>query len=144
VGVSSFSVRQVLRERSRQSGDGAGNDGGGLPVVPAPMPRTDERQAARFGQLELEEAEPVFTSRKAQLPLAGLLLALPSLQATGLLEVAEATYGKLRNGFYGLRSCCSPWCCSHCCVNHGPRAQPGWCQPILGRILAPDQAPGWI
>jgi hypothetical protein len=35
-------------------------------------------------------------------PLAGLLLALPALAATGLLETAFATYAGLPNGFYSL------------------------------------------
>ena len=43
-----------------------------------------------------------------QLPLAGLLLAMPTLQATGLLEVAEATYGKLAHGFYAAQRAADP------------------------------------
>lgn len=74
---------------------------GGLPVLPAPVPRTGERALARTGLLA--EAAPVFTEG-AHLPLAGLLLALPGLAATGLLEAAEGVYGRLRNGFYGLRA----------------------------------------
>ncbi|HUY25405.1 MAG TPA: hypothetical protein VMV09_08915 [Candidatus Saccharimonadales bacterium] len=72
-----------------------------LVAVAAPAPRLEERQAARRG--ELEEAAPVFTQGR-ELPLVGLLLALPALAESGLLEVAEEIYGKLRNGFYGLRS----------------------------------------
>ena len=64
------------------------------------MPRTDERALARYGLLT--EAEPVFT-QGARLPLAGLWLVLPALAVTGLLEVFTDTYGRLRNGFYGLR-----------------------------------------
>lgn len=103
VGVSRFSVRRVL---AQTAGPGpvqgeADTVEGPLPAVPAPVPRTGERQAARFGQLT--EAVPVFTEG-IQLPLAGLLLAVPGLEATGLLEVAGQVYGRLRNGFYGLRS----------------------------------------
>ena len=36
-------------------------------------------------------------------PLAELLLALPALEGTGLLACARATYGRVRNGFYGWR-----------------------------------------
>ena len=155
VGVSSFSVRQVLRGqaagglRPASQGDDAGDDadthdrdeqteGGALPVVPAPTPRTDERQAARFGQLV--QAEPVFT-QGAQLPLAGLLLALPTFEATGLLEVAEATYGKLRNGFYGLRSLLLTLVLL--ALLREPRAE-GATRVVpadLGRILALDRGP---
>jgi hypothetical protein len=155
VGVSSFSVRQVLRDKAAagvrqtsQDGDAGDNgdahdgddetDAGALPVVPAPTPRSGERQAARFGQLE--EAPPVFT-QGAQLPLAGLLLGLPTLEATGLLEVAEATYGKLRNGFYGL--CSLLLTLVLLALLREPRAE-GATRIVpadLGRILALDRAP---
>ena len=38
----------------------------------------------------------------ARYPLAGLLLALPALEGTGLLEAARQVYGRLKDGFYGL------------------------------------------
>jgi hypothetical protein len=141
VGVSRFSVRRVLAEVETlqptdvETGD---DEPEGLPVVPAPAPRTAERQAARFGQLE--EAAPQFT-QGAQLPLAGLLLALPTLEATGLLEVAEATYGRLRNGFYGLRSMLLTLVLL--ALLREPRAE-GATRVVpadLGRILALDRAP---
>jgi hypothetical protein len=50
---------------------------------------------------EREGAEPVFVPR-ARYPLAGLLLALPALEATGLLATARQVYGRLKDGFYGL------------------------------------------
>jgi Transposase DDE domain group 1 len=50
----------------------------------------------------LIEAPVVFTEG-THLPLAGLLLILPALAATGLVEAFAATYGRLRNAFYGLR-----------------------------------------
>ena len=71
-----------------------------LPVLAAPVARTAERALARFGLLD--EATPVFT-QGARLPLAGLWLALPALASTGLVEVFERVYGRLREGFYGLR-----------------------------------------
>src|SRR5216684_6866069 len=80
----------------------AGEPGGGegLPVLPDPVPRDGERALARFG-LPGEGAAPVFTPG-ARYPLAGLLLALPPLAGTGLLDCARQVYGRLRNGFYGL------------------------------------------
>ena len=71
-----------------------------LPVLADPVPRTGERALARYGLLA--EAEPVFT-QGARLPLAGLWLVLPALAVTGLLQVFTDTYGRLRNGFYGLQ-----------------------------------------
>ena len=48
-----------------------------------------------------EGAGPVFTAG-ARYPLAGLLLVLPALEGTGLLDCARDVYGRLRNGYYGL------------------------------------------
>src|ERR1035437_4616857 len=56
-----------------------------LVVLAAPVPRTAERVAARFGDLV---QAPVRITEGAQLPLVGLLLALPALEMTGLLPVA--------------------------------------------------------
>ena len=126
-GVSTFTVRAALgRVRPRGSGDAAagrpagqedepavrqpeGKTGPGpaageqaepLPVLPGPVARDGERALARFGLLG-EGAVPVFTAG-ARYPLAGLLLALPALENTGLLACARQVYGRLRNGFYGL------------------------------------------
>lgn len=70
-----------------------------LPVLPPAVDRTSERVAARFGLIS--HATPVFTPA-ARVPLAGLLLALPGLEATGLLDCAGRVFGALPNGFYGL------------------------------------------
>jgi hypothetical protein len=62
--------------------------------------------AALYAMLGLSrdgEAEVVFESRRA-VPFAGVLLAVPLLTATGLLEAARAVYGRLRSGVYGLRA----------------------------------------
>ena len=69
-------------------------------MLPDPVPRDGERALARFGLLG-EGAVPAFTPG-ARYPLAGLLLALPPLAGTGLLDCARQVYGRLRNGFYGL------------------------------------------
>ena len=71
-----------------------------LVVLAPPVPRTADRVAARFG--DLVEASVVITEG-AQLPLAGLLLALPALEMTGLLPVATEVFPPMRKGFYGLR-----------------------------------------
>ena len=79
--------------------DGAGD--ADLVVLAAPVPRTADRVAARFG--DLVEA-PVVITEGAQLPLAGLLLALPALEMTGLLSVSTEVFPPMRKGFYGLRA----------------------------------------
>ncbi len=113
-------------------------DAAELEVLARPVSRTAERCAARFG--ELTEA-PVVMTEGAQLPLAGLLLALPGLEATGLLEVAEDTYGPMRNGFYGLRAILLM--AVFMALLREPRAEGATrLRPIdLGRLLGLDRAP---
>ena len=52
---------------------------------------------------KLVEAEPEFEAAEA-VAGAGVLLVLPALLHEGLCEVGSEVYGKLRNGFFGLRS----------------------------------------
>jgi hypothetical protein len=78
---------------------GAGAADAVVPVLADPAPRAAERALARFGLIPA--APPVFTGC-ARAPLAGLLLAVPALAGTGLLDTAHATYGELPNGFYSL------------------------------------------
>jgi hypothetical protein len=63
--------------------------------------RETDRVLAAVGKLE--EAEPEFEAVEG-VAGAGVLLALPALLHEGLWEVGAEVYGKLRNGFFGLRS----------------------------------------
>jgi transposase-like protein len=112
--------------------------GAALAVVPMPAPRSLERAMARTG--ELVEAPVVFTEG-AHLPLAGLLLILPALRATGLIEAFEATYGRLRNGFYGMRA--TVLMLLFLALLRDPRAEGATrIRPAdLGRLLGLDRAP---
>ncbi len=109
-----------------------------LVVLAAPVPRTAERVAARFG--DLTEASVVITEG-AQLPLAGLLLALPALESTGLLPVAAQIYGPMRKGFYGLRV--TLLMTLFMALLREPRAEGATrLRPAdLGRLLGLDRAP---
>jgi len=60
-----------------------------------------ERALAATGQLG--EASPRFEAAEA-LRGGGVLCALPALAHFGLFTVGKQVYGRLRNGFYGLRS----------------------------------------
>ncbi len=109
-----------------------------LPVLPVPVPRTGERALARAGLLS--EAPVVFTPG-AHLPLAGLLLVLPTLESTGLLVAFESVYARLRDGFYGLVSIILTML--FLALLRDPRAEGATRMgPVdLGRLLGLDRAP---
>lgn len=107
VGVSKRSVAYALAS-SRQSSETAGTaepvpgePSGELVPLARPGARDVERQAARRG--EITGAAPVICEG-ASLPLAGALVILPTLAATGLLDAFEKTYGSVGPAFYGLGS----------------------------------------
>ena len=120
VAVSEASVRRALSENSPTGTEtdypatvcGAESDPGGqrpstpvmacgdaVAVLADPVDRSGERVLAAFGLIEA--AAPVFTGC-GRAPLAGLLLAVPALVATGLLQCAHQAYPDFPNGFYSL------------------------------------------
>jgi len=109
-----------------------------LVVLAAPAARTAERVPARFG--DLREA-PVVITQGAQLPLAGLLLSLPALEMTGLLDVAGKTFPPMSKGFYGLRVTLLMGV--FMALLREPRAEGATrLRPVdLGRLLGLDRAP---
>ncbi|HET6704513.1 putative transposase [Amycolatopsis sp.] len=109
-----------------------------LPVLPPAVDRSGERAAARFGLLS--QASPVFAPA-ARVPLAGLLLAMPALAATGLLWCARSVFGALPNGFYGLDTVLVEAVLRS--LAGEPRAQGATrVDPVaLGRVLGLDRAP---
>jgi hypothetical protein len=154
-GVSTFTVRAALG-RVRPGGHGRAGDGdadqGRVPdqrdgeaadepllVLPDPVSRDGERALARWGLLG-EGAGPVFAPG-ARYPLAGLLLALPALEDTGLLEAARQVYGRLRDGYYGLAA--TLLTLVFLALAGEPRAEGATRVPpaALGRVLGLDRAP---
>ena len=154
-GVSTFSVRNALgRVTARGQGAVAGAAGGSgglvagedeqdlgaaVPVLPDPVPRDGERALARWGLLG-EGAVPVFIPG-ARYPLAGLLLALPALEGTGLLDAAKEVYGRLKDGYYGLAA--TLLALVFLALAGEPRAEGATRVPpgALGRALGLDRAP---
>jgi transposase-like protein len=152
-GVSTFSVRNALGRVASggrpaagaaedSAGPVAGDDDtgqGAVPVLPDPVPREGERALARWGLLG-EGAAPVITPG-ARYPLAGLLLALPALEATGLLAAARQVYGRLKDGFYGLTA--TLLTLVFLALAGEPRAEGATRVPpaALGRVLGLDRAP---
>ena len=109
-----------------------------LPVLPGPADRSGERVWARSGLMEC--AVPVFAPA-ARVPLAGLFLALPALQATGLLACSKETFGALPNGFYGLDTILTG--AVFAALAGEPRAEGiTRIDPVaMGRVLGLDRAP---
>ena len=155
-GVSTFSVRNALgRVAARGQGAAAGTaagsaglvagedderPGSAVPVLPDPVPRDGERVLARWGLLG-EGAVPVFTPG-ARYPLAGLLLAVPALEDTGLLDAARQVYGRLKDGFYGLTA--TLLTLVFLALAGEPRAEGATRVPpgALGRVLGLDPGAG--
>jgi transposase-like protein len=152
-GVSTFSVRNALgrvpggrpadgtaeNSAGRDAEDGEQRPGAAVPVLPDPVRRDGERALARWGLLG-EGAEPVFTPG-ARYPLAGLLLALPALEAAGLLAAARQVYGRLKDGYYGLAA--TLLTLVFLALAGEPRAEGATRVPpgALGRVLGLDRAP---
>ncbi len=109
-----------------------------VPVLADPVDRSVERVLAAFGLIA--SAPPVFTGC-ARAPLAGLLLAVPALAATGLIECAHAAYPDFPNGFYSLDTmlCESVFraLLGESRAEGATRIDP----PALGRVLGLDRAP---
>jgi lambda repressor-like predicted transcriptional regulator len=154
-GVSTFSVRNALgrvasggqaaagdavgESAGLKAGDDEAGQGAAVPVLPDPVPRDGERALARWGLLG-EGAGPVFTPG-ARYPLAGLLLALPALEGTGLLDATRQVYGQLKNGFYGMGA--TLLTLVFLALAGEPRAEGATRVPpgALGRVLGLDRAP---
>jgi transposase-like protein len=149
VGVSEATVRRAL-SKAKQAADKAARTAqaaitaadqdqlADLPVLPDPADRSGERAAARWGQLSA--APPVFAPA-GRVPLAGLLLAMPALEATGLLSCAATVFGGLPNGFYGLDTMLVEGVLR--ALAGEPRAEgASRVDPVaLGRVLGLDRAP---
>ena len=77
-------------------------------VAPRPAHQTFHRPLSlplpgRPYRSPMAEAPPRFEAAET-VAGAGVLLALPALLQQGLLDVTEGLYGRLNNGFFGLRS----------------------------------------
>src|SRR6185312_6410482 len=151
IGVSQGSVRNALVlvddvTRTEEACPATTSD---TPPEPEPEPERGaglvvdagkDCSAVASGDPAVLGAVPVLTGC-ARAPLAGLLLALPALAATGLIEDAHATYGALPNGFYSLDTmlCESVFraLLGQARAEGAARIDP----PALGRVLGLDRAP---
>lgn len=88
----------------------------------------------------LEDATPLFRTG-SRVPGAGVLLALPALQASGVLACAKEVYGSIGPAFYGLRTTLVSLLLMALLRLKRPEALKEHPPQDLGRILGLDRAP---
>jgi hypothetical protein len=124
-------ARRGLGPRQRSDQDAARP--GGIAVH-----RETERALAATGQLP--EAAPRFAAAEA-VRGGGALCALPALVHLGLLTVGERVYGRLRSGFYGLRTILLTLALMALLRVRSPEQLAGTAPGEFGRLLGLDRAP---
>lgn len=103
-----------------------------------PLDRSMDRLLAATGRLE--DAAPLF-ARAETLAGAGVLLAIPSLVASGLLSVARKIYGTLGPAFYGLRTTLVAYVLLALLRIPRPEMLKEYAPGDLGRIVGLDRIP---
>jgi transposase len=103
-----------------------------------PMNRSGDRLMACLGLLE--DAAPLFGSQ-ANVPRAGVLLALSPLVRSGVFECAQEIYGSLGPAFYGLRNSLLTLLLMALWRIKRPEALKEHSPQDLGRVLGLDRAP---
>jgi hypothetical protein len=103
-----------------------------------PLDRSGDRLFARLGLLD--DAVPVFAPA-ASVPRAGVLLAIPGVVESGVVEAARAVYGvrALAPAFYGLRTTVVAFVLLALLRIKRPEALKEHAPPDLGRILGLDR-----
>jgi hypothetical protein len=149
VGITEGALRHALRRGTLRPRGAAGAG----PAAAGPRHRSEqdatapggvavhrhtERALAAAGRLP--EAPPRFAPAEG-VRGAGVLCALPALGQLGLLPVAEAVYGRLRNGFYGLRSVLLTLACMALLRVRTPEQLAGHAPGEFGRCLGLDRVP---
>lgn len=103
-----------------------------------PTDRRGDRLLAYLGLLE--DAAPWFGSGE-RIPRAGVLLALPTLMATGIFECAQEVYGSLGPAFFGLRTSLLTLMLMALWRIKRPEGLKEYSPQDLGRVLGLDRAP---
>jgi len=103
-----------------------------------PRNRCADRLLARLGLLE--DAPPLFGSGAA-LARAGVLLAVPVLVKSGVLDCAQKIYGSLGPAFYGLRTSLLTLLLMALWRIKRPEGLKEYSPQDLGRVLGLDRAP---
>jgi transposase len=103
-----------------------------------PADRSGDRLLACLGGLE--DAVPLFRDGR-RVPGAGVLLAVPSLIQSGVLEVAREVYSSIGPAFYGLRTSIVALLLLALLRIKRPEGLKEHSPPDLGRLLGLDRAP---
>jgi transposase len=113
-----------------------------LPLVPSmdrdPADRRFDRLMAYLGLLD--DAAPLFRPGTA-IPGAGVLLAMPALVASGVIECAREVYGSIGPAFFGLRTTIVSLVLMALLRIKRPEGLKEHSPDTLGRILGLDRAP---
>jgi prepilin-type processing-associated H-X9-DG protein len=113
-----------------------------LPLVPSmdndPSDRRFDRLMAYLGLLD--DAVPLFRPGTA-IPGAGVLLAIPALVASGVIECAREVYGSIGPAFFGLRTTIVSLVLMALLRIKRPEGLKERPPDTLGRILGLDRAP---
>jgi len=114
--------------------------GPGPAVIVDPLNRSMDRALAHAGLLD--DAVPVFAPAPS-VPRAGVLLAIPGLVRSGIVEIARAIYGEraLAPAFYGLRTTLVAFVLLALLRIKRPEALKEHAPQELGRLLGLDRAP---
>jgi len=103
-----------------------------------PLDRSMDRLLAAMGLLD--DATPMF-AKASSVPRAGVLLAVPSLVASGLLSVARRIYGSIGPAFYGLRTTLVAYILLALLRIPRPETLKEYAPNDLGRIVGLDRMP---
>ena len=103
-----------------------------------PMNRCMDRLFAFLGLLD--DAAPLFQS-KPRVPNAGLLLAIPAILSSGVLECARTIYSSIGPAFYGLRTTLVTLVLMALLRIKRPEGLKERVPQDLGRVLGLDRAP---
>jgi len=103
-----------------------------------PLNRSMDRLLAATGVIE--DAVPLF-AECADLPRAGVLLAVPALVESGLLSVARKIYGSIGPAFYGLRTFLVSYVLLALLRITRPENLKEYAPDDLGRIVGLDRMP---
>lgn len=103
-----------------------------------PADRWVDRLFAKLGLID--DAAPLFRDGE-RVPRAGVLLALPAIAQSGVVDTAREVYGSIGPAFYGLRTTIVALVFLALLRIKRPEALKEHAPPDLGRLLGLDRAP---